>query len=276
MTTKTKTERPVVMPVGDAGVMQQYDQLHSTLSATHSQIPQLLARQRTLERALGVNETEELRRQLADVMAERESAARRRMAAVSSLLALEAMLQSERLALEAQRQQYAAEAVAAFQTRYRGAVAALQQCWEEGAVLSATLRTEVQMDLPVKVMESVRDGGASRAVPVRGADVAVSVDAAAAKLGAKLDRLDGALAAVNAVRQAQTFDQHHHRLGLLRGAGAEHGGVFRVLAEFNCLTDGLPFRAGDLIDGSLIGSGMAHRLQTGRRFIEPERLSAAA
>ena len=54
------------------------------------------------------------------------------------------------------------------------------------------------------------------------------------------------------------------------------GGLYRVLRVFRSQTDGLTFEVGQLIDGSLIGSGMAHRLQQGTRYIEPASLSLAA
>ena len=129
------------------------------------------------------------------------------------------------------------------------------------------------MPLPVRVMASVVDG-VSRAQPVR-AEVAVTVDAAAVALGAKLDQLDGALTLVNAIRQSQTFDSHHHRIGLLRGASTEFSGTYRVIAAFRNLTDGLNFEPGALIDSTLVGPGMMHRLQTGRRLIQPASLESA-
>jgi hypothetical protein len=269
----TKTDRPAAMPAADAGVMGEFDRLREILARTHTEIPQLLARQRTMERALGLNETEALRKELQGVAAERESAARRRAAAIQAVLDLDAPLQAERAGLERSRQQYATHALAQFRERYSACVADLQALWEAGRALGLALRCEVPMPLPTKVVTSL--DGVARGVPVR-ADVVGVVDDEAAQLGAKLDLLDGALAMVNAIRQSQTFDQHHHRLGLLRGAGAEHSGVYRVLQPFQCLTDGLEFLPGQLVDSSLIGAGMAHRLQVGRRHIEPAGLQTSA
>jgi hypothetical protein len=270
---KTRPQIPISELPTDAGVMTQFDALRAVLETTHTQIPQLLARERTIGRALGLAESEPVKGQLADVVAERESAARRRAAAIQAVLDLDAPLQAERAALERSRQAYAVHALAQFRDRYTACIADLQALWQTGLSLGLALRCEVPMPLPAKVVTSL--DGVARGVPVR-ADVVGVVDDEAAQLGAKLDLLDGALAMVNAIRQSQTFDQHHHRLGLLRGTGAEHSGTFRVLQEFNCLTDGLPFRAGDLVDDSLIGAGMRHRLQTGRRFIEPAALTSAA
>ncbi len=190
MTKTTKAERPAVMPAGDAGVMGEFSRLRAVLETTHTQIPQLLARERAVSHELGLTETEALRNQLADVTREREAAVRRRMAAVGALTELEGPLQAERLALEAQRQRYAAEAVRAFEARYAAAVSELQACWEAGRALGLALRCEVPMPLPTKVVTSL--DGVARGVPVRADVVAVTVDAEAARLGAKLDLVDGA------------------------------------------------------------------------------------
>ncbi len=274
MTKTTKAERPAVMPAGDAGVMGEFSRLRTVLETTHSQIPQLLARERAVSHELGLTETEALRNQLADVTREREAAVRRRMSAVGALTELEGPLQAERLALEAQRQAYAAEAVRAFEARYAAAVSELQACWETGRALGMALRCEVRMPLPVTLRESPVDG-VSRAMPVR-ADVAGVVDAEAAKLGAKLDLVDGALAMVAAIRQSALFDQQSHRLGLLRNTAQPASGVYRVLQPFRNLVDGLEFQPGQLVDSSLIGSSMMSRLQVGRRHIEPVGLQTSA
>jgi hypothetical protein len=163
--------------------------------------------------------------------------------------------------------------VAAFRTRYEASVNALQACWEEGRALAATLRTEVPMPLPVRLTTSPIDG-TSRAVPVR-ADVAVAVDAEAGRLGAQLDKLDSALALCAAIRQGAELEARHHRLSMDRGTAGEHTGLYKVMLAFRCQTDGLEFQPGELVDSTLIGSGMMHRLMMGRRFIQPVGLEAA-
>ncbi|MGA7239433.1 MAG: hypothetical protein WBY44_27375, partial [Bryobacteraceae bacterium] len=169
-------------PIGElpeaVGVMQQFDALRAVLETTHTTIPQLLARQKTLERALGLNETESVKEQLAGVVAERESAARRRAAAIGALTELEGPLQAERAALERSRQQYATHALAQFRERYAACVADLQALWEAGRALGLALRCEVPMPLPTKVVTSL--DGVARGVPVR-ADVVGVVDDEAAQ-----------------------------------------------------------------------------------------------
>ena len=271
---KLREKTPIAALPAEADVMAQFDRLREILAVTHSRIPALLEQERAIGRALGLSESETLKEQLSDVVRERESAARRRAAALQAVLDLDAPLQAERAGLERSRQQYATHALAQFRERYAACVADLQALWETGRALGFALRCEVPMPLPTRVVTSLVDGVA-RGVPIR-ADVAVTVDDEAATLGGKLDQIDGALAAVAAIRQSQTFDQHHHRLGLLRGTAQPASGVYRVIAPFRNLVDGCEFSPGQLIDESLVGSGMAHRLMTGRRFIEPVGLSAAA
>ena len=87
---KTKTEAPAA----EAGVLVEFDRLRKVLATTHTEIPALLAQERTIAHAAGMNETEELQKQLAEVVATRESAVRRRAAAVSAVVELEPALQA--------------------------------------------------------------------------------------------------------------------------------------------------------------------------------------
>ena len=91
-------------------------------------------------------------------------------------------MQAERAGLERSRQQYAVHALAQFRERYSACVADLQALWEAGRALGLALRCEVPMDLPVKLVESMRDGGVLRAVRVRG-DVAGVLDEEATRMG---------------------------------------------------------------------------------------------
>ena len=104
-------------------------------------------------------------------------------------------------------------------------------------------------------------------MPVR-ADVAVVMDAEAAALGAQIDQVDSALALIYALRQSRELDQRHYHLARNRGVPTEFPGTYRTLLPFSS-SDGLPFEVGTLIDASLVGPGMLHRLQIGRRHIMP-------
>ena len=266
------------LPADDA--LARFDQLRSTLTRTHDEIPSLLAGALTLRRQLGLAEAEgkdvaALRESLAETEGGRESAARKRAACIEAIMQLEPALQGERAALERSRQQYATHAVAQFQERYRDAVANLQACWETGRLLAATLRCEIPMPLPVRLTTSPVDG-TSRALPMRSIDAAPVVDAEAAKLGAKLDEIDSALSLVGAIKQSRELDARDHRLALLRGTGATPSGAYRVLQPFRNQLDGCEFAAGQIVDSSLIGGAMLRRLMTGKRFIQPLGLESAA
>jgi hypothetical protein len=283
MTMKTRTmsmnSKTNKATAAQAGVLQEFDRLHAVLTETHREIPALLAQERTIGHELGLAEGrgesgDGLRVQLEDVAQQRQAAIRRRAASIAAIVGMEPALQGERAAMERQRQEYAAEAVRAFGERYKAAVAALQGLWEEGRILAATLRTEVPMPLPVRVTTSPVDGS-TRAVPVRSGDAA-AVDAEAARLGAQLDQVDEALALCHAIRQGEELERRHHRLAMDRGAATQCGGVYKVILQFRCMLDGLEFEPGQLVDHTLIGSGMMHRLMTGRRHIEPVGLESAA
>ena len=189
-------------------------------------------------------------------------------------MALEEPLKAERAAVDAELRAHAIEATADFSRRYDDAIRSLQSLWNEADLLSKALRCAVPTPLLIKLTTSPVDGS-TQVVPAR-TGVAVAVEPAATKLGEQLDRLDTALGLCNAVRQSHGFDMHRHRLDLLRGTASEHSGVYRVLLTFRNLVDGLEFQPGELIDSSLVGSGMMARLQVGRRHVEPANLSAAA
>ena len=82
------------------------------------------------------------------------------------------------------------------------------------------------------------------------------LDEEAQQLGEALDRVDGALSLCNAIRQSAVLEDRHSRLATSRSMGAgEYGGLYKVLAPFQCQVDGLEFLPGQLLDGSLISAG---------------------
>ena len=231
--------------------LAQFDRLRGILTGTHAEIPSLLAHERRISSELGLTESEELHQQLDDVVEQRQAAVRRRASAIEGILVLEEPLKAERASLEEQRRAYAVQAVEAFQARYTAAVVTLQGLWQESRILGAALKITVPVALPVTVTTSPVDGVA-RALPIL-ADVPVAVDPAAAKLGEELDKVDGALSLIGAIKQTGELEGRHHRLSMSRGTANEHSGVFKVLMSFQCQTDGCEFQPGDLIDSTLIG-----------------------
>jgi hypothetical protein len=91
-----------------AGVLEEFTRLREVLTVTHSEIPRLLAREQTIGRALGLNDSEALRKELAEVTTERQSAVRRRGATIGAIVEMQGALQAERAAVERSRQEYAA------------------------------------------------------------------------------------------------------------------------------------------------------------------------
>ncbi len=273
-TMTVKKSNPQIEPTADVGVMAEFSRLRATLSETHRQIPQLLQRQRDLERELGASESVELKAQLADTLAERQAAVRKRASAIAAVMELESALLAERGAVEQQRQAYAVRggqrirpAMAAGLQRF-GRVAR-RGLWEEGRVLGETLKVQVPSALPTKAVLPL-DGSVKAVRPLASEPVTAAVlPAHLSELGQQLDRLDAALNMCNSIRADAELETRHHRLATDRGTAAEFTGVFKVLAPFACMTDGLMFLPGDLIDSSLIGSGMLRRLQIGKRHIQP-------
>ena len=244
----------------ETGVLREFARLHTILVETHSTIPNLLASERTISHQLGVaegrGESGDSLKQLEEVAQQRQAAIWRRMASIAAITELEASLQGERARVSEELRAYAGEALAAFARRYDAAIESLQSLWSEAQVLSRTLRCAVPTPRPATFEHSAPQ------IP--------AVDAEAARLGAMLDRLDAALGLCNAIRQNGELEARHHRLSMERGLGREYSGIYKVLVPFHSQVDGCEFQAGELIDLSLIGgSGMAHRLMAGKKYIMP-------
>ena len=171
--------------------MAQFSQLRTVLETTHSQIPQLLARERAVSRELGSNETAELQRQLQGVTTERESAARRRMAAIGAIVALEGPLQAERVSVETARQSAATEAAREFGERWQQACHVLAVLRAEAVALGAALRVTIPAPPPYTLFTHPADG-ASRLRPVETPEAPPVLPAHLSTLGKQLDQLDGA------------------------------------------------------------------------------------
>jgi hypothetical protein len=50
--------------------------------------------------------------------------------------------------------------------------------------------------------------------------------------------------------------------------------VYSVTSTFDCLTDGLAFEKGALVDATLLGAGQLARLVTAQRYLIPANLAA--
>lgn len=261
-----KNQKTIEAAPAEADALQQFAQLTEALAQTHARIPELLQAGRDISHELALAEvrgsdTAALRQQLAATEAERESAARRRAACINALLNLEPELRGMRLEAEAAQERAAGEIAREFGERWREACDRLNALRAEAAVLSRWLRSEIRTPMP----------DSKPAMP----EPATAVPAHVVKVGETLDALDAALTRIGGVKQAKRFDADHYELSRLRGTPAEFRGIYAVAKPFDCMEDGLPFAPGSLVDASLIGAGMFHRL-TLTRHVRPAELANAA
>jgi hypothetical protein len=270
---KPRAMTPIAaLPEAD-GVMEQFDRLHAILAETHTAIPALLARQRDLDRELGLTESEALRKQLADVVRGREDAVRRRAAAIAAIMELEAALQAERAAVERRRQAQGIVALAEFRQRYDDCLASLQALWAEGRLLGETLRIVVPMASPMRVQISAADS-IPRAMPIL-SNAAAAVDDGIVALSAQVDEFDSALSLIGALKQARELDVRHRALTQQRtGAVTRMEGLFTVVKDFSYF--GVTFAAGMLIDRTMLPDGVLHRFVLGRNIRVADGAAAAA
>jgi hypothetical protein len=284
--TKTRTNKPgedlqlpensrEVTPAPAAGdVLVEFNRLKSALAQTHTEIPNLLAAERSIGHELGLAEArgdaaDALREQLDETVRQRQAAVRRRNASIAALVEMEAALLRDRAAAEGERERIAAEVAREFGERWREACDRLAALRAEAQVLGSALRTTIATPAPyIAFVNPIREEPELR--PVAGSEpVTTALPAHLSILVARLDALDAALSRITAIKQARQLDQYHYDLSRVRGVAAEFPGTYRVTAAFDCLIDGLKFEAGTLIDSSLLGPGSLQRLVATRRFIHP-------
>ena len=260
---KPRPQIPIGELPAEVGVLTQFDAMRATLAETHSAIPQLLARQRDLERALGLGETAALKQEFQDVVNARESAGRRRASSIAAIMELQPQLEAERAAVERQRQAQGVIALAEFRRRYDDCVASLQALWAEGRLLGETLKVMVPMAAPMKVTTSVVDGVA-RAMPVL-SGAAAAADATILSLSAQVDAFDDALGLIGGFRQARELDARHRALSQQRsGMPTRMEGLFEVARAFTYY--GMEFAQGMVLDRSMLPDGCLHRFLSGRNL----------
>ena len=154
---KPRPTTPIAALPAETDALSRFDALRQVLSETHSTIPGLLAKEQSLSRKLGLSESAELKQEFQDVVSARESAVRRRASSMASIVELQPQLEAERAGAERQRQARGVIALAEFRQRYDDCVASLQALWNEGRLLSETLKVAVPMAPPMKVTVSVVD-----------------------------------------------------------------------------------------------------------------------
>ena len=272
-------------------VLGERDKVHATLQRTHSRIPELLARKMTVQAELARAEvdgkaTAAIHEQRLVIESERLSAVAQREGSIAALLDQESSLTAARDALVTAKDQYAAGAVAEFQRKYAAAVSALQTIWAEGDELGRALRCDVPMPLPVKVSGGPKPTLMGIGVPefdpirverIAGPDASPpAIDAAAARIGATLDRLDGALNFAAGIRSAQHLETQLAMRASSRGFDPSPSAVYTVTESFISHFDNLEFRPGALVDISLVPLVSLQRLVMGKKLRLAQAMERAA
>jgi hypothetical protein len=273
-------------------VLGERDKLHGTLQRTHVRIPELLARKMTVQAELGRAEiegkdTSAIREQRLTVESERLSAVAQREGSIGALLSQEPELTAARDTLNTARQPYIAGIVNAFSERYAAAVRQLQMLWQESDALAAALRSDVPAPLPVKVSGGPKFTpmgiGCPEFDPIKverdlGPDASPPpIDATAARIGATLDRLDGAFNFAAGIRSALRMQSQLSMRTTSRGFDPSPSAVYIVAESFVSHFDNLSFEPGTLVDVSLLGLVTLQRLTSTKklRLVQGETRAAA-
>jgi hypothetical protein len=284
MNTRKSNDKPTDAPAvaETESVLSKADQYVTTLQETHISIPQTLAEEMRLSgewgnAAITGTDVDQLHAGLSAARERREGDARRRRTAIEGLLELEPELVRARASADQDRSQLAATVVTEFHARWQRACHELAELHAEAAALSAALHARVDCPPPyMAAMSVVHEKPEVRFIGPAGPVQPVTLPPALATVAGALDKLDSVLAMVGGIKQARQLDSRSYHLALQRHTPTERGGVYRVIAEFTCPADGLPFKAGELVDGSLVGQGHLQRLTAGKRYIQPVELEIAA
>jgi hypothetical protein len=258
-----------------SGGQQEFKRLRECLTATHTEVPQLLQQELDLTRQLGITEvkggdTTGLQKQLDETRMAYESALRRRHAAADAAIGFESQLRAERARIEKQRRDRVAAVAEDFNQRYSAAFVALQALWSEGEKLRQ-MGAVVSMPIPAHVKYSY--DGSTHLEPIR-SNVEPALDAETTRLSKQLDQLDADLSLIGGIRQARDVDTRFYALAVRRKEPTQPRGVFRVLQRSYCLLDGLWFEVGALIDAGLVGGGNLMRLIQSVRHVTPVELES--
>jgi hypothetical protein len=269
--TSSSGNKPAAANAGAA----EFKRLRECLTATHTEVPELLARELDLARQLGMTEvkggdTTVLQKQLDETRMAYESAMRRRTAAAVAACGFESQLRAERTRVEQQRRDRVAAVAGDFNQRYSAAFVALQALWAEGEKLRQ-MGGNISMPIPAHVKFSY--DGSTHLEPIRG-NVEPAMDVETARLSKQLEQIDADLSLIGGIRQAKDVDTKFYALAVRRKEPTEPRGVFRVLARSYCLLDALWFEPGQLIDAGLVGGGNLMRLIQSVRHVTPVELES--
>ena len=278
-TSKKSNDQPVAAEA--QGALAKAEKFASVLRETHHAISRALSEEQRLYGAVGAAEVsggdaDVAHARLDTTRRGREADVRRRSAAAEGLLELGAELRSVRAQVEQKRAELAGEVVSEFVNRWNSCCRELASLYNEGAQLSSVLRAKVPTPPPYSATTNIVTGVAEVRLswPLESQSVTLPPELAA--VSTTIDRLDAALALIAGIRQTQQLDERCHALSLQRGTAREFAGAYRVAQMFTCLSDGLNFEAGELVDASLCGPGTLQRLSQSGRFLRPVTLEHRA
>jgi hypothetical protein len=245
--------------------LRDHDRVRAVLTRTHDAIPAALRVRAELqdqlaEAELNGKDTKVLRDRRLVTESERLSFVGQRQGAIQALLDGETGLTERRDVLVAEKDQYAAGAVAEFRVKYDAAILALQMAWATGDELARAMRCTVPMPLPIKVSGGRRETVSATAIPecdpikverVPGTDLQpVTIDPVAQRVGGTLDRLDHAIVFATGLRDTQSRQRTTRPYG---DKPVDFTATYRTIQPIRCLFDGLEFAPNTLVDVSLLG-----------------------
>jgi hypothetical protein len=278
MNNKTTKNNHDVAPTQGESALQKFDLLSGALAETGRLIPESLASERALRGELGGaeidgSEASELRRRLADTVAAREAAARRRASACEGLLSLEPQLAAAREAVARSRAELSESVIQQFVEKWNRACRTLVELRSESEVLARTLGQHMPVTLPFTVRNGVH-GVPELKLSSPSEPALVSLPPGLSTIVDTLARLDGALSLCASVRQGRELTTRLHALNRQRGTQGEVSGVFTVVRPFTAL--GSSFAVHQLVDASLLPVGLLERFWKGRDLRPLEGAVAAA
>jgi hypothetical protein len=262
-------------------VLKRADTFAAALRETGVRIPESLAAQRDLSRKLGSleitgSDAAELRNRLAEVIAEREAAVRRRRAAAEGLLELKDAVDKARDGVTQSQPEFANSVIRDFNQRWTDACRALDVLRGEAAALSCALRVPVDCPAPYVATWSV-SSARPQVVPVALAQQVepTALPPALLMVGGVLDRLAAAAGLIAALVQAADLNSRHLALSRVRaGQQAEMTGTYEVVKAFHIFESN--YAPGQLVDRSVMGGdGMVYRYWIARSLQPLESAIAA-
>lgn len=231
--------------------LERHDEVYQRLTATHENIPSLLADRRKA----AVTDP----RRIAAIDASLAVSRGMRELAAAQLSGEGPELSKLRAALDEAIQKQGEVLTRAWREEYQAALRKVQELEARGRAISTVLRIIPEAELFGPALRAAAGGDA--------VDMA-TLYPAIEQLRAVKERLNAAASLLNGIamdREHSSRFRARLRNGDVPPLAAE---LFTVTRQFDCLADGLAFLPGALVDASLMGVGVLRRLSVAR-LIEP-------